>query len=285
MDFSRKYEKLRNFIAEKGKDGVVIAFSGGVDSSTLAAICHEILGEKAVAVTAVSPVYPQEEVEEAKKVAKEIGIKHILLETNELSNENFIRNPENRCYYCKKELLKSLKSLANQLGFRAVFEGTNYSDLDGHRPGFKAVKKMENVYSPWAENGFTKEEIRAIARRIGLSVSDKPSLACLASRIPFGEKITLEKLNRIEKAEKIIRKITQAKQLRVRDHNGLARIEVGRDERQVFFNTKIMDIIAKELRELGFKYVTLDLEGYRSGSMLLTLETAQMSRRKFFETG
>jgi len=285
MDFSRKYEKLRNFIAEKGKDGVVIAFSGGVDSSTLAAICHEILGEKAVAVTAVSPVYPQEEVEEAKKVAKEIGIKHILLETNELSNENFIRNPENRCYYCKKELLKSLKSLANQLGFRAVFEGTNYSDLDGHRPGFKAVKEMENVYSPWAENGFTKEEIRAIARRIGLSVSDKPSLACLASRIPFGEKITLEKLNRIEKAEKIIRKITQAKQLRVRDHNGLARIEVGRDERQVFFNTKIMDIIAKELRELGFKYVTLDLEGYRSGSMLLTLETAQMSRRKFFETG
>jgi uncharacterized protein len=285
MDFDQKYEKLRSFITEKGKDGVVIAFSGGVDSSTLAAICHEILGGKAVAVTAVSPVYPQEEVEEAKKVAKEIGIKHILLEKNELLNEDFAGNPENRCYYCKKELLKSLKSLAEELGFKAVFEGTNYSDLDGHRPGFKAVKEMENVYSPWAENGFTKEEIQTIARRIGLSVSDKPPLACLASRIPFGEKITLEKLNRIGKAENIIRKITQAKQLRVRDHNGLARIEVGRDERQIFFNTKIMDIIAKELIELGFKYVTLDLEGYRSGSMLLTLETAQKPRRRLPEIG
>jgi len=285
MDFSQKYEKLRSFIKENGKDGVVIAFSGGVDSSTLAAICHEILGEKAVAVTAVSPVYPQEEVEEAKKIAKEIGIKHILLETNQLLNEDFVRNPENRCYYCKKELLESLKSLAENLGFKAVFEGTNYSDLNGHRPGFKAVKEMENVYSPWAENGFTKEEIRTIARRIGLSVSDKPTLACLASRIPFGEKITLEKLNRIGKAENIIRKITRARQLRVRDHNGLARIEVGRDERQIFFNTKIMDIIAKQLTELGFKYVTLDLEGYRSGSMLLTLETAHTPRRRPPEIG
>jgi uncharacterized protein len=285
MDFSQKYEKLRSFIKENGKDGVVIAFSGGVDSSTLAAICHEILGEKAVAVTAVSPVYPQEEVEEAKKIAKEIGIKHILLETNQLLNEDFVRNPENRCYYCKKELLESLKSLAENLGFKAVFEGTNYSDLNGHRPGFKAVKEMENVYSPWAENGFTKEEIRTIARRIGLSVSDKPPLACLASRIPFGEKITLEKLNRIGKAENIIRKITRARQLRVRDHNGLARIEVGRDERQIFFNTKIMDIIAKQLTELGFKYVTLDLEGYRSGSMLLTLETAHTPRRRPPEIG
>jgi uncharacterized protein len=281
MYFGQKYEKLRSFIKEKGKDGVVIAFSGGVDSSTLAAICHEILGGKAVAVTAVSPVYPQEEVEEAKKIAKEIGIKHILLETN----EDFVRNPENRCYYCKRELLESLKSLAENLGFKAVFEGTNYSDLNGHRPGFKAVKEMENVYSPWAENGFTKEEIRTIARRIGLSVSDKPPLACLASRIPFGEKITLEKLNRIGKAENIIRKITRARQLRVRDHNGLARIEVGRDERQIFFNTKIMDIIAKQLTELGFKYVTLDLEGYRSGSMLLTLETAHTPRRRPPEIG
>jgi uncharacterized protein len=278
MDFSQKYEKLRSFIKEKGKDGVVIAFSGGVDSSTLAAICHEILGEKAVAVTAVSQIYPQEEVEEAKKIAKEIGIKHILLETNQLLNEDFVRNPENRCYYCKRELLESLKSLAEKLGFKAVFEGTNYSDLNGHRPGFKAVKEMENVYSPWAENGFTKEEIRIIARQIGLSVSDKPPIACLASRIPFGEKITLEKLSRVEKAESIIRKITQVKQLRVRDHNGLARIEVGKDERQFFFNMKIMDIIAKELKELGFKYVTLDLEGYRSGSMLLTLETPHASQ-------
>lgn len=130
---------------------------------------------------------------------------------------------------------------------------------------------MENVYSPWAENGFTKQEIRTIAGRIGLSVSDKPPLACLASRIPFGEKITPEKLTRIEKAEYIIRKITKVRQIRVRDHNGLARIEVGSDERQKLFDIRVMDIVAEELRKLGFKYVTLDLEGYRSGSMLLTL--------------
>ena len=272
MNLDEKYEKLKRFIHEKGKDGVVIAFSGGVDSSTLAALCHEILGEKAVAVTAVSPTYPSEEIEEAKRVAQEIGIKHILIETNELSDENFVRNPENRCYYCKRELLRSLKNVAEKLGFKAVFEGTNFSDLSEHRPGFKAVKEMENVYSPWAENQFVKEEIRMIAKRMGLSVSDKPPLACLSSRIPFGERITAERLIRVGKAERIIKEITGTRQLRVRDHNGLARIEVGRDERKLFFDTEVMDRIADELKKLGFKYVTMDLEGYRTGSMLLTLE-------------
>jgi len=272
---SEKYEELKRYIQEKGKGGVVIAFSGGVDSSTLAAVSHSVLGEKVVAVTAESPTYTPEELDEAKNVAKEIGIKLYVVETDELSNEDFSKNPENRCYYCKKELLKRLKKVANDLGFKAVFEGTNFSDLTGHRPGFKVVKEMENVYSPWVDTRFTKEEIRAIARKIGLSVQNKPPLACLASRIPYNERITAEKLERIGKAEQIVKKITGVQQLRVRDHNGLARIEVGRDERKLFCHVEILDRILADLKRIGFKYVTLDLEGYRTGSMLLTLETAE----------
>lgn len=271
-DLEKKYEELKRFIEEKGKGGVVIAFSGGVDSSTLAAVCHDILGERVVAVTAESPTYTPEELEEAKGIAKEIGIRLYVVETNELSNESFSQNPENRCYYCKKELLERLQDSARNLGFKAVFEGTNFSDLNDHRPGFKAVKEMENVYSPWAENRFTKEEIRAMARKIGLSIRDKPPNACLASRIPYHDRITVKKLNRIGKAEQIIRRITGVRQLRVRDHNGLARIEVGKDERKLFCDIEVLDRIAENLKMVGFKYVTIDLEGYRTGSMLLTLD-------------
>jgi uncharacterized protein len=271
-DLEKKYEELKRFIEEKGKGGVVIAFSGGVDSSTLAAVCHNILGERVVAITAESPTYTPEELEEAKGIAKEIGIRLYVVETDELSNESFSQNPENRCYYCKKELLERLQDSARNLGFKAVFEGTNFSDLNDHRPGFKAVKEMENVYSPWAENRFTKEEIRAMARKIGLSIRDKPPNACLASRIPYHDRITVKKLNRIGKAEQIIRRITGVRQLRVRDHNGLARIEVGKDERKLFCDIEVLDRIAENLKMVGFKYVTIDLEGYRTGSMLLTLD-------------
>ncbi len=263
-----KLDRLRRFISENGRDGVVIAFSGGLDSSTLAYICHRILREKAVAVTATSPIYPPWELEDAKRIAEEIGIKHILIETNELEDENFVRNPEDRCYYCKSRLLDSLQRVAEKLGFRVIFEGTNYSDLSGHRPGFKAVRERENAYSPWVENEFTKDEIRALAGRFGLSVRDKPPMACFASRIPFGERITAERLERIGRAESFIRSLTGVRQVRVRDHNGLARIEVGKDEMSLLLDLGVIDRIAAELRRLGFKYVTLDMEGYRSGSML-----------------
>ncbi|MEM7819169.1 MAG: ATP-dependent sacrificial sulfur transferase LarE [Candidatus Aenigmatarchaeota archaeon] len=278
MDLDKKYEKLKKFVEEKGKEGVVIAFSGGVDSSTLAAVCYNLLGEKAVAVTAKSPTYPSSEIKEAKRIAKEIGIKHYLIETNELSNENFVKNPENRCYYCKKELLDSLQNFARKIGFKVVFEGTNFSDLNGHRPGFKALKERKNVFSPWVENKFSKKEIRELAKKLGLSVHDKPSLACLASRIPFNQKITKERLKRIEKAEQLIKKITRIRQVRVRDHGDLARIEVGKDERNLFFNIQLMDKIAKELKRLGFNFITLDLEGYRTGSMVATIKNERKKR-------
>ncbi|HLC00928.1 MAG TPA: ATP-dependent sacrificial sulfur transferase LarE [Candidatus Bathyarchaeia archaeon] len=270
--FDEKYEKMKRFIKEKGKNGVVVAFSGGIDSSTLAAVSHNVLGAKAVAVTATSPTYTPEELEEAKGIAKEIGIKLIVVETDELLDENFVRNPENRCYYCKKELLKRLLEKAGEMGFETVFEGTNFSDLADHRPGFKAVKEMKHVYCPWFEMGFTKEEIRGVAERIGLSVRDKPANACLASRIPFHERITREKLKRIGLAEQIVRELTGIRQLRVRDHNGLARIEVKRDERNQLCDVEVLDKIVSRLKRLGFKFVTVDAEGYRTGSMLSTLE-------------
>jgi len=269
---NRKLGELERYIREKGKNGVVVAFSGGVDSSTLAAASHSILGEKAVAVTAKSPTYTPEELTEAKKIAKEIGIRLYIVHTDELSIESFCANPENRCYYCKQELLKCIKAVANELGFETVFEGTNFSDLADHRPGFKAVQEMKSVLSPWVDNGFTKEEIRALAGKIGLSVQNKPALACLASRIPYNERITVVKLKRIARAERTIRRLTGVRQIRVRDHNGLARIEVGKDERKLLASVEMMNKIDAGLKRLGFKYVTIDLEGYRTGNLLHALE-------------
>jgi uncharacterized protein len=269
---NHKLEALKSFIAKKGEGGVVIAFSGGVDSATLAAVTHGVLGEQAVAVIAQSPTYTSEELRDAKKIAADIGIRLYVVETNELENEEFARNPENRCYYCKKELLQTLLEFAHKLGFKAVFEGTNFSDLSDHRPGFRAVQEVKDVYSPWKINGFTKDEIRAVAKSLGLSVHDKPALACLASRIPFNTRITAEKLARVDKAEQAIKALLPVKQVRVRDHNDLARIEVAKTDRMLFCNTEILDKIAVELRALGFKYVTFDVDGYRSGSMLKTLD-------------
>jgi len=277
QDPNCKLEKLKEFIREKGKGGVVIAFSGGVDSSTLAKVSHDVLGDKAVAVIAQSPTYTSEELKEATEIAKNIGIKLYVIETNELANENFSKNPENRCYFCKKELLKSLTSFANKLGFQAVFEGTNFTDLSDHRPGFLAVQEAKNVYSPLKLNKFTKNEIRQLAKTMGLTVHDKPALACLASRIPFNEKITTEKLTRIDKAEQAVKALTGVKQVRVRDHNGLARIEVGKTERSLLCNLEVQDKISYELKQLGFKYVTVDLEGYQTGSMLRTLNKSEQS--------
>jgi len=270
---NQKLEELKSYIADKGKNGVVIAYSGGVDSTTLAAISHQLLGEKAVAVIAHSPTYTAEEMRAAKRTALSIGVTLYVTLTNELQNEDFAQNPENRCYFCKKELLLKLKAFAGGHGFGAVFDGTNFSDLGEHRPGFKAVQEVEGVYSPWVVCKFSKNEIRQVAKNLGLSVHDKPASPCLASRIPFNERITAEKLERIEKAENAIRQIVNVGELRVRDHNGLVRIEVAKDEMTLFFDADVLERVAMELKRLGFRYVTFDLEGYRSGSMLKSVDS------------
>lgn len=269
---NQKFELLKRYIADVGKDGVAIAFSGGVDSLTLAAVSRMVLCEKAVAIIAQSPIYALNELQYAKKAAAEIGLKLYITQTNELSNPNFIVNPENRCYYCKKDLLTNIKRLARQLGFKIVFEGTNYSDLSSHRPGFKAVQEISDVYSPWVVNKFSKNEIRQLAKQLGLSFYNKPAFACLASRIAFNQKITKKMLNRIYHAEHVVKAISGVKQVRVRDHNGLARIEIPKTEFYLLCKVIIWDQIADALLKLGFKYVTLDLQGYISGNMLKTLE-------------
>uniref|UniRef100_A0A7C4S614 ATP-dependent sacrificial sulfur transferase LarE n=1 Tax=Geoglobus ahangari TaxID=113653 RepID=A0A7C4S614_9EURY len=255
----KKLQNLKEFVKDKGKNGALIAFSGGLDSTTLAVICKDLIDVKLA--TIVSDIFPASEIEEASKIAKKLGLEHIKIELDLLSDENFIRNPVDRCYYCKKMMIKRLKEFN-----RVIFEGTNVSDLKKHRPGYKALLEEENVYSPWVEAKITKDEIIQIAKSLGLPI--KSPSPCLATRIPFNERITREKLKRIEKAENIIKDISGVKILRVRDHGDLARIEVGKEERKLLCDTKIMDEILRELKALGYKYVTLDLEGYREGSLL-----------------
>ena len=258
-----KIRELHEII--RSLESVVIAFSGGVDSSVVSAVCRAELGENAIAVTAVSPTYPPEELETAKKVAAELGIKHLVIETNEFEDPNFSANPTNRCYHCKLELCKKLKDVANELGAKHIVDGTNADDFNDYRPGIRAAKE-HGVLSPLAMAKITKSEVRAIAEKLGLSVASKAANPCLASRIPYGTPITLERLQRIARAEKFIRD-QGFEQVRVRDHGDIARIEVGANERAKFFDEPLLDSINRELTSLGYRFVTIDAGGYRQGSL------------------
>lgn len=261
-----KLEKLLEWFKERGGP-IVVAFSGGVDSSLVTAVAAAALGPSNVyAVTATSPLYPRSELDQAKRIARLLRVNHVIVRSSELEDEKFASNPPNRCYYCKKSLSKELKEIAQRVGARVIVDGTNYDDLKGHRPGYLAFQE-EGVESPLAEVGLTKREIRAIARFLGLPNWNKPSMACLASRIPYGESITGERLARIGEAEEIVRKLTGVRQLRVRDHGLIARVEVGKEERELFFSEAVMDAVAEKLKALGWTYVALDLSGYRGGSM------------------
>jgi len=260
----RKTERMLNEI--RSFQRVIVAFSGGVDSTLVAYLSKLVLQEGAIVATANSPSIPLSELEEAKQIAEQIGVKQIIIQTEELEDPNYASNPANRCYFCKKELSQKLKDLASELKIQVLLDGTNADDLTGHRPGAAALSE-EGVRRPLAEAGMTKAEVRELSRLLGLPTFDKPSNPCLSSRVQYGQLITPEKLSRIERAEVVIRSLTGVKELRVRDHGNLARIEVGREERSLFFNEELLDRIASSLRELGFLYVAFDLAGYRSGSM------------------
>ncbi len=265
---AEKYEKLRAIFASM--ESVVIAYSGGVDSSFLAAAAWDALkdhGGRVLAVTARSSTYPESEFRQALDIIKQIGAPHRVIVSEELDIPGYADNPPDRCFFCKGELFGILSKMAKEEGYAFVCDGANMDDIGDYRPGRKAAAE-QGVRSPLVEAGFTKEDIRYHAQRLGLPNWDKPAAACLASRFPYGVKITAEKLTRVEQAEDILKKAGY-KQLRVRDHDGIARIEIAKSELGVFMADPRYGEWAAAIKALGFTYVTLDLEGYRTGSLNL----------------
>lgn len=249
-----------------GKGKVLVALSGGVDSALVAYAAYQSLGRSAIAVTADYKTLAQEELESAKKICVEIGIKHLVIQYNELENPDFVRNDKNRCFYCRTELSEHLKEIARKEDTSLIVDGTNLDDLVDYRPGIKALKG-NGVKSPLVEVGFTKNAVREYARKVGLSVYDRPSNSCLASRIPWGQHVTAERLARIEKGEIMIKQIFGAKQVRIRDFDGMASIEVGSDEIKLLSDkTKLSELIYS-LKQIGFTTVTIDPEGYKPGKL------------------
>lgn len=244
----------------------VVAFSGGVDSTFLAAVAHKVLGDNAQAFTVSSPTLPEEEIEDAKRFAKAIGIKHTVVEINELEMPDFTRNDPDRCYYCKKNRFQKLIDWAKEQGINGVLDGGNLDDKKDYRPGMRALEELGTVRSPLLENGFTKDDIRAVAKAWGLEVWDKPSSPCLATRIPYNHEITGEALTMIEKGEKYLHQFIDGP-LRVRYHEGMARIEVSREDFQIFADDERREAIRKAFEEFGFTYVSVDLQSFKSGNL------------------
>ena len=252
----------------KNGDSVVVALSGGVDSAVVALAAKKALGKNAIAITADYKTLSEEELSTARQVAKEIGIEHKVIEYNELGNTEFVKNDAMRCYHCRTELGQHLVEEARKQNVALIVDGTNTDDLSDYRPGIQALRE-NGVRSPMVELGITKPEIREIAKRAGLSVYDKPSNACLASRIPAGNEVTYAKLQRIESAEIIVKSIFAVRQVRVRDHGELARIEVGKDELQKLFDTEKLALLDRKLKAVGFKFVSVDAAGYKTGKLVV----------------
>ncbi|MCR5666488.1 MAG: ATP-dependent sacrificial sulfur transferase LarE [Eubacterium sp.] len=258
-----KYERLKEDIA--CMQSVAVAYSAGVDSTFLLHAAREALGERVLALTAVLYSVPEREVKEAIEYCGKHRIRHKVVELNELTIPGFADNPKDRCYLCKKALFSHMKEMAEQMGARELVEGSNADDTRDYRPGMKAISEL-GIKSPLLEHSFTKDEIRRLSRHFGLPTWDKPSYACLSSRIPYGELITADKLKMIEEAEEFMMELGFS-QVRVRMHRDIARIEVEIDQLSKIMEDDIRQKIYKRLKEIGFSYITVDLGGFRSGNL------------------
>lgn len=261
---TEKVTKLVDWFSDKSS--VMVALSGGVDSALVAYAAFNALGDKAVAVTADYKTLALEELESSRNISSEIGIKQIIINYNELENADFVRNDQNRCFHCRSELATHLKTIAKEYGFKTIVDGTNIDDLGDYRPGIEAMKQND-IRSPLVEIDFSKNDIRTTAKQIGLSIYDRPSNSCLASRIPWGQRVTSEKLARIEVSERIVKQISKAKQVRVRDLDGIAKIEFGMEDLSIINDTAVTQAIIEQLEPFGFSSIMFDSEGYRPGKI------------------
>jgi len=263
-ELETKTQKLKKIF--QTMERVLVAFSGGVDSTLLLKVARDTLGDKNVlAVTAHSPLYPERELAAVKKLVETLGVKHRLIESNELEIPGFSKNPSNRCYYCKDKLFRELRDLAKEEAIPFVVEGSTLDDDQDHRPGRIAIHEL-GIQSPLKEAKFTKTEVRELSKGLGLSTWDKPSFACLASRFPYGEEITEEGLRMVDEAEDFLFGLG-FKQVRVRHYGNLARIEVLKEEMDRLMNDSLREKVVSHFKKIGYRYITLDLQGFRSGSM------------------
>ena len=264
MILEEKTEKIKSLIREM--DSTLVAFSGGIDSTLVLALAHEVMGERTLAVTAQSASMPNREIQASRQLAKEIGARHLVVRTEEMSNPEYRANPANRCYYCKTELYSNLKRVAEKNDISTILNGINLDDLGDYRPGIDSARE-QGVRSPLVEAEFSKQDVRDLSRAMGLSIWNKPAMACLSSRIPYGQPVTAEKLSRVEQAEDLLLSFG-FKQVRVRHLGTKACIELDQKEIPRYQSDKsIQRSVQEKLMDLGFSSVVLDLEGYRMGSL------------------